>query len=399
MRQKFDLQLFAAGDNNDLPARSYQLEFKRLLQAVFKKQSYFADFFGGSIEAMDGIQENETAFYVKTSDIPCVCGTGYDKTATKAFGTGTGNSSRFGSRTEIIYTNTPAKYTWGWNFHEGIDRHTVNNDFAAAIADRLELQARAKTKAFNDAHGKFISENAGHSETLVDYTDDNVLVLFNALSKYYNNIEAVGTKRAKVCADLYNAIVDHKLTTTSKGSVANIDENGVVKFKGFLIEEVPDDLFQAGEVAYVYIDGVGKAFTGINTARTIESEDFDGVALQGAGKAGEFILPDNKKAVCKVLLDGEYGLDNLTVTSAASSTTSGKTKLTVSPALTSGNSYKYKVADNAVLPAAGQSVKGWTAWNGTDEITAATGKEICVVECDSTYRALKAGVDTVTAKA
>lgn len=399
MRQKFDLQLFAAGDNNDLPARSYQLEFKRLLQAVFKKQSYFADFFGGSIEAMDGIQENETAFYVKTSDIPCVCGTGYDKTATKAFGTGTGNSSRFGSRTEIIYTNTPAKYTWGWNFHEGIDRHTVNNDFAAAIADRLELQARAKTKAFNDAHGKFISQNAGHSETLVDYTDDNVLVLFNALSKYYNNIEAVGTKRAKVCADLYNAIVDHKLTTTSKGSVANIDENGVVKFKGFLIEEVPDDLFQTGEVAYVYIDGVGKAFTGINTARTIESEDFDGVALQGAGKAGEFILPDNKKAVCKVLLDGEYGLDNLTVTSAASSTTSGKTKLTVSPALTSGNSYKYKVADNAVLPAAGQSVKGWAAWNGTDEITAATGKEICVVECDSAYRAIKAGVATVTAKA
>lgn len=399
MRQKFDLQLFAAGDNNDLPARSYQLEFKRLLQAVFKKQSYFADFFGGSIEAMDGIQENETAFYVKTSDIPCVCGTGYDKTATKAFGTGTGNSSRFGSRTEIIYTNTPAKYTWGWNFHEGIDRHTVNNDFAAAIADRLELQARAKTKAFNDAHGKFISQNAGHSETLLDYTDDNVLALFNALSKYYNNIEAVGTKRAKVCADLYNAIVDHRLTTTSKGSVANIDENGVVKFKGFLIEEVPDDLFQTGEVAYVYIDGVGKAFTGINTARTIESEDFDGVALQGAGKAGEFILPDNKKAVCKVLLDSEYGLDNLTVTSAASSTTSGKTKLTVSPALTSGNSYKYKVADNAVLPAAGQSVKGWTAWNGTDEITAATDKEICVVECDSAYRALKAGVATVTAKA
>lgn len=399
MRQKFDLQLFAAGDNNDLPARSYQLEFKRLLQAVFKKQSYFADFFGGSIEAMDGIQENETAFYVKTSDIPCVCGTGYDKTATKAFGTGTGNSSRFGSRTEIIYTNTPAKYTWGWNFHEGIDRHTVNNDFAAAIADRLELQARAKTKAFNDAHGKFISQNAGHSETLADYTDDNVLVLFNALSKYYNNIEAVGTKRAKVCADLYNAIVDHRLTTTSKGSVANIDENGVVKFKGFLIEEVPDDLFQTGEVAYVYIDGVGKAFTGINTARTIESEDFDGVALQGAGKAGEFILPDNKKAVCKVLLDSEYGLDNLTVTSAASSTASGKTVLTVSPALTSGNSYKYKVADNAVLPAAGQSVKSWTAWNGTDEITAATGKEICVVECDSAYRALKAGVATVTAKA
>ena len=43
-----------------------------------------------------------------------------------------------------------------------------------------------------------------------------------------------------------------------------------------------------------------KHLLGINTARTIESEDFDGVALQGAGKAGEFIPNDNKKAVVKV---------------------------------------------------------------------------------------------------
>ena len=90
--------------------------------------------------------------------------------------------------------------------------------------------------------------------------------------------------------------------TTAKGSTANIDENGVVKFKGFLIEEIPDDMFQTGECCYVYVDGVGKAFTGINTARTIEAHDFDGVALQGAGKAGEYILPDNKKAVCKVTI-------------------------------------------------------------------------------------------------
>ena len=78
-----NLQLFASGDNNDMPARSYQLEFKNLLQAVFRKMSYFSDFFGGEIEALDGVQENETAFYVKTSDIPVVVGTSYDKTATK----------------------------------------------------------------------------------------------------------------------------------------------------------------------------------------------------------------------------------------------------------------------------------------------------------------------------
>lgn len=302
--RNLDLQLFAAGENNNKDARSYQLEFKKLLQAVFKAQSYFADFFGGGIEALDGVQENETAFYVKTSDIPCVIGEGYRTDANVAMGTGTANTSRFGNRTEVIYTNTPVQYKWGWNFHEGIDRHTVNNDFDAAVADRLDIQAQAKTRKFNAAHGAFIAESAGHTEPLADYTAEKVLALFNALSKYFTQIEAVGVKKAKVNSDLYNAIVDHPLMTSGKNSSANIDENGVAKFKGFLIEEVPDDVLAEGVCCYAYIAGVGKAFTGINTARTIESEDFDGVALQGAGKAGEFILEDNKKAVVKVTIAG-----------------------------------------------------------------------------------------------
>ena len=299
MMTKFDLQMFA-GENNDQHVRQYQLEFKKLLQAVFKKQSYFADFFGGGIEALDGVQENETAFYVKTSDIPVVVGTAYIKDENTAFGTGTGKSSRFGDRTEIIYANTPANYSWEWLFHEGIDRHTVNNDFDAAVADRLELQAQAKTKAFNTHHAAFISESAGKSEALAGYTADAVLALFNKLSAYFVDIEAVGEKKAKVCPELYNAIVDHPLTTSAKASGANIDSNGILKFKDFAIEQVPTTMFKEGDCCYAYIAGVGKAFTGINTARTIGSEDFDGVALQGAGKAGEFILPANKKAVVKV---------------------------------------------------------------------------------------------------
>lgn len=303
-RKTINLQLFAAGENNGLAARSYQMEFKQLLEAVFQKQSYFADFFGGGIEVLDGVQENETAFYVKTSDIAVVVGSSYSKDANVAFGTGTGSTNRFGDRTEIIYSNTPVKYTWGWTYHEGIDRHTVNNDLESAVADRLELQARAKTAAFNTAHGKFISESAGEIKSLADYTSDNVLKLFDELSAYFNNIEAIGTKIAKVNSSLYNAIVNHPLMTTSKNSTASIDENEVVKFKGFEIQEVPDSLFQSKECCYAYIAGIGKAFTGINTARTIESEDFDGIALQGAGKAGEFILPDNKKALAKVTVTG-----------------------------------------------------------------------------------------------
>lgn len=300
---RLNIQFFAAGNNNNQNVRMYQLQFRQLLQAVFQKRAYFRDFFGGGIEALDGVQDNENAFFVKTSDIPVVVGT-YDTGANVAFGTGTANSTRFGERKEIIYVNTPVPYTWDWAIHEGIDRFTVNNDFNAAIADRLDLQAQAKMSQFNAKHGKFISDNAGHAETLADFTPDNVLALFNTLSNYFVNIEAVGTKAAKVTPELYNAIVDHPLATTGKHSSANVDTNNILMFKGFAIEEIPEAMFQDTEVAYAYIQGVGKAFTGINTTRTIESEDFDGVALQGAGRAGEFILPDNKPAVVKVTTPG-----------------------------------------------------------------------------------------------
>lgn len=292
--------------NQNLPARSYQKQFKELLQAVFRTQAYFRDFFGGQIEALDGVQHNENAFYVKTSDIPVVVNN-YSKDPDVAFGTGTANSTRFGPRTEIIYTDTPVPYTWDWAFHEGIDRHTVNNDMQAAIADRLDLQAQAKTKQFNAKHSQFISSVAGHTENLDSYTDEAVTALFDALYAHYLNNEVIGTKVARVNAQLYNVIVNGGLAVKEKGSSVGIDRNEVYMFKDFVIDPLPAHLFQENEVAYTYVPGVAKAFTGINTARTIESEDFDGVALQGAGKAGEFILEDNKLAVAKVTFSGGSG--------------------------------------------------------------------------------------------
>ena len=294
----------ATGDNNNLAVARYQRQFRDLLQAVFGVQSYFGDFFAGGLEALDGVSEAATAFSVKTSDIPVVVGT-YNTGANVAFGTGTSNSTRFGPRTEIIYVNTDVPYTWSWAYHEGIDRFTVNNNMQSAIADRLELQAQAKTRMFNRHHADFIASIAGHTEPLASYGDDAVLALFDTLDAYYVNIEAVGSRVAKVNPALYNAIVNHPLTVTSKNSTANIDSNNIVRFKDFAIQAIPDAMLTAGETptayaAYVYITNVGKAFTGINTVRTIESEDFDGVALQGAGKAGEYIINDNKKAVVKV---------------------------------------------------------------------------------------------------
>ena len=96
-------------------------------------------------------------------------------------------------------------------------------------------------------------------------------------------------------------------------------------------------------------------------------------------------------------LESASRLGTLTVSSVAGTAT-GDTKVTISPAKGEGNTYKYKVAEAAVEVKYGQSVKNWTAWDGSKDITAETGKKITVVECDAEFRAVKAGVATVTAK-
>lgn len=91
-------------------------------------------------------------------------------------------------------------------------------------------------------------------------------------------------------------------------------------------------------------------------------------------------------------------LGTLTVQSAAG-TAVGATKLTVTPALTSGNSYKYKVSDEETTVEARQNVRVWKSWDGKSDIVAESGKHIIVAECDKSYEVLKAGSATVTAKA
>lgn len=128
------------------------------------------------------------------------------------------------------------------------------------------------------------------------------------------------------------------------------------------------------------------------------SADDTNATINTLAISGVVFFPEMLDGVIVGTINGaaEGGLDNLTVTSVAG-TASGDTAITVSPALTSGNSYRYKVATNATMPAYGQSVKTWTAWDGTSDITAATGKEIVIVECDAGYKAIKAGIATVTA--
>lgn len=99
-------------------------------------------------------------------------------------------------------------------------------------------------------------------------------------------------------------------------------------------------------------------------------------------------------------------LKALTVESAASSTSSGYTALTVTGhTLASGESYVYKTNSTAapvanlgeVLPTSGGSA--WTAWDGDDEISSTTGHKITVAVIDAFGQCVAAGSADVTVKA
>lgn len=118
--------------------------------------------------------------------------------------------------------------------------------------------------------------------------------------------------------------------------------------------------------------------------------------INSAPKTGE---PPYKITYEKELPTEEKTLGTLTVQSAAGSS-SGKTKLTVTPQLSYGMKYKIKTGTTD-LPTYDQALTdgGWLDWNGTDEVVAASGSQLVVAECTIVdNKARKAGaVSSVTA--
>ena len=152
----------------------------------------------------------------------------------------------------------------------------------------------------NKRIGKFMSDNAGQTEALADFTEEKVKALFNKVNAYYINQEVTAPVTIYLRPELYNAIIDMTANTSAKGSSVSIDNNGLARYKGFALVETPAQYFDTGVLAVFSPDGIVIPFVGISTARTIESTNFDGVQLQAAAKGGTYILDDNKKAVVKV---------------------------------------------------------------------------------------------------
>lgn len=127
---------------------------------------------------------------------------------------------------------------------------------------------------------------------------------------------------------------------------------------------------------------------------------YDGMPV--FGEAFVMVSFDNSDAATTSTFPVDYAnveLGALAVTSAASGTKSGNTVITVTGTEVSGTTLAYKVAGKAINISNGVKPVGFTAWNGSDEITAATGTIITVVELNADGRAIKIGSCAVVAKA
>ena len=118
-----------------------------------------------------------------------------------------------------------------------------------------------------------------------------------------------------------------------------------------------------------------------------------------AALTGITVIANAPAAIRPASFNGD-SLATISVESAAG-TAVGDTKITLSGYTPgAGESYKYKVGDTAATVDFGEVLgEGWTSWNGTADITAATDKKIAIVSVDSLGAAVAYGSATVTAKA
>lgn len=280
-----------------MATQRFDLQFKEMLPSIVQQRSHFMSAFGGSLEITDGVSENTNAFTLKKNVDAVVIGD-YSKDANNVFGDNTTTPhNRFGQMKEIKYTNVQVPYEYDWANREGLDKHTVNADLDEALADRLAKNALAYSAKVSVELGKKLEANKKEELTAADDTEASLVKLFGEAYAKFENEEVFGTKRAYVTPELYSALIDLGLTTTAKQSSADIDDNTMRAFKGFILEVVPTKYMPTDVDVIFTVDNVGIAFTGIETARTIDSHDFDGIELQFAQKGGSYVPEENKVGI------------------------------------------------------------------------------------------------------
>lgn len=246
-----------------------------------------------------------------------------------------------------------------------------------------------------------------------DYTTQTFQeAVAEALGQVKNKWENLNLGYTEVIAfvntlDLFRALGAANITTQTAFGLDYIkDYMGVSKLffsskipQGKVIATVSEniimDYIDAGNSEYAkaginFITDGERNLVGVSVEPIMNRTASDMIMVTGTGLRAEYL-----DGIAVISITGV--MPELEVVSAAGSS-SGKTAITVSGyTLGTGDSYKYKVTDDEIVVRKGDSTaSGWTNWNGSADITAATGKHITIAVSNSNA-VVAAGQTVVTA--
>lgn len=311
-------------------------------------------------------------------------------------GAAEGNWSRYGAVGSLDATTEEMTLTKDRSFTFAIDKLDADETAGAlAAASALARQVRQVVVPEVDSYvyGKMIA-GAGSVPEAAALTSSNIYEKIVTASAALDEAEAPETGRVllvtpatyllmKQCSDITMETeigADMRL----RGVIANLD--------GCVVIKVP-----AARVPLGF--GFMMAHPSATVAPT-KLEDYtmhsnppgiSGDLVEGRICYDAFVLTNKAGAIYfqETFING-----SLTVTSVAGSA-SGKTAITVTETIGTGNSLKYKVGNDAADITLGQSLDGFSSWDGEADITAASGKVITIVEANSSGKAVRAGSATV----
>ena len=307
------------------------------------------------------------------------------------------NWSRYGAveslsaTTERLPLNRDRSFTFAI---DKLDTDETAQQLAAATAlarqDREEVIPEVDSYVYG-----VMCENAGTKPDAVSLTSDNIYDKILAASAVLDEAKVPETERVLIVTPSVYALMKKSKEVTMDTDIGQeMRLRGVIALlDGITVQKVPAARLPVG-FGFMVCHPCA-------TVAPVKLQDFkihqdppgiSGSLVEGRIAYDAFVLDNKTKAIY-------YQTDAaavLTVTTAAGSA-SGTTKPTVTPAAETGHSYKYKL--NVSLPAAGEDCTDWADWNGSADITAASGDTLVIVEVDSEKKAVKAGTATVTAKA
>lgn len=258
-----------------------------------------------------------------------------------------------------------------------------------------------KAPAWKDLHTTNITKVSTTGAALIG----SIITAFGATKNNYSNGEKFWVMNSVTKAYLITTL----LSINATGAVATGMTNQMPILGGDIIELdfMPDyDIVCGYGDLYTLAEREGTSLASSEHVKFIEQltvfaghARYDGMPVIAEG----FMLINIKNVNATTTADFETDYANtelgaLGVTSVAG-TLSGDTLITVTGAESSGTTLGYKVGGRTASVKSGDSNTGYTIFTSPDDITAATGKVITVVEFDVAGRAIKVGSAQVVAKA